>query len=152
MRTTRCLALAGLLLGAAASPSAWAQFAKAEDAVRYRQSAWFVLNTHFTRIGTMVRGRLPFDARMAERDAEVVSMLARLPAQAFAAGTDGAGSHARPEVWTEQARFREMNERMVAETGRLAAAARTQNLDQLKAAYGAASNTCKECHDAYRSQ
>ena len=40
---------------------------------------------------------------------------------------------------------------MVEQTARLAAAARTQNLDQIKAVYGAAANTCKECHDAYRS-
>ena len=61
------------------------------------------------------------------------------------------GDHARPEIWNEQARFREQNEKMVAHTSRLLAATRTQNLDQIKAAYGAAANTCKECHDAYRS-
>ena len=139
------LAAAGLSLSAAA------QFAKPEEAVKYRQGAWSVLNQHFTRIGAMTRGRIPFDAALAQRDAEVVAFLAQLPGQAFGPGTDTPTDHARPEIWSEQARFREHNERMVALTSRLLAASRTQNLDQIKAAYGAAANTCKECHDAYRS-
>jgi cytochrome c556 len=143
--------LAALLGGALALPAA-AQFARPEEAVKYRQGLWFVLNQHFTRIGTMVRGRMPFDPRVAVQDAEVIATLARLPAAAFGPGTDTPSDHARPEIWTEAARFREHNERLVAETGRLLAAARTQDLAQIKAAFGPAANTCKECHDAYRSQ
>ena len=139
------------LAGACLAVPAAAQFAKPQEAVKYRQGAWFVMNQHFTRIGMMVRGRVPFDAKVALRDAEMVAMLARLPGAAFPAGTDTPEDHARPEIWTEQARFKEHNERMVAESSRLLAAAKTQNLDQIKAAYGAAANTCKECHDAYRS-
>jgi cytochrome c556 len=136
---------AGLALPAAA------QFARPEEAVKYRQATWSVLNQHFTRIGAMTRGRVPFDGRLALRDAEVVAALARLPASAFGPGTDLPNDHARPEIWTETQRFRELGDRMVAETTRLLAVAQTQDLDRLKAAYGAAANTCKECHDAYRS-
>ena len=109
-----------------------------------------MLNLHFTRIGAMTRGRVPFDGRLALRDAEVVAALARLPASAFGPGTDLPNDHARPEIWTETQRFRELGDRMVAETTRLLTVA-GQDLDRLKAAYGAAANTCKECHDAYRS-
>ena len=143
--------LAAALVAAFTWP-AEAQFARPEEAVKYRQAAWFVLNHHFTRIGSMVRGRMPFDGRVLQQDAEVVATLARMPAAAFAAGTDTPGDHARPEIWTEAARFREHNERLVAESARLLAAAKTQDLAQIKAAFGPAANTCKECHDAYRSQ
>jgi cytochrome c556 len=149
--TLRNAALAALLGAAFALPAA-AQFARPEEAVKYRQGAWFVLNQHFTRIGTMARGRMPFDARVALQDAEVVATLARLPLAAFGPGTDTPADHARPEIWAEAARFREHNDRLVAETARLLVAARTQDLAQIKAAFGPAANTCKECHDAYRSQ
>ncbi len=149
--STRNLLLAALLCAGHAMP-AQAQFARTDEAVKYRQGAWFVLNHHFTRIGQMARGRLPFDARLAVQDAEVVAVLARLPLSAFAAGTDLPTDHARPEIWTESARFREHGERLVVESSRLLAAARTQDLAQIKAAFGPAANTCKECHDAYRSQ
>lgn len=138
-------------LAAAFALPAAAQFARAEEAVKYRQATWSVLNQHFTRIGAMTRGRQPFDGRVAQRDAEVVAALARLPSAAFGPGTDLPGDHARPEIWTESQRFRELGDRLVADATRLLGAARTQDLDQIKAAYGAAANTCKECHDAYRS-
>lgn len=149
--TFRHALLLGALCATLSAPAS-AQFARAEEAVKYRQGAWFVLNQHFLRIGNMVRGRIPFDARVALQDAEVVAALARLPGTAFGHGTDLPGDHARPEIWTESARFREQGERLVAESGRLLAAARTQDLAQIKAAFGPAANTCKECHDAYRSQ
>jgi cytochrome c556 len=146
MRAVWIAALAtGMALPAAA------QFARPEEAVKYRQATWFVLNQHFTRIGAMTRGRVPFDGRLALRDAEVVAALARLPSTAFGPGTNLPNNHARPEIWTETQRFRELGDRLVADTTRLLAVARTQDLDQIKAAYGAAANTCKECHDAYRS-
>jgi cytochrome c556 len=149
MRMMRAVWIAALAAGMTL-PAA-AQFARPEEAVKYRQATWFVLNQHFTRIGAMTRGRVPFDGRLALRDAEVVAALARLPSAAFGPGTDLPNNHARPEIWTETQRFRELGDRLVADTTRLLAVARTQDLDQIKAAYGAAANTCKECHDAYRS-
>lgn len=128
-----------------------AQFARAEDAVKYRQSTLFVMQHHLTRIGTMVNGRTPYDARAAIENAEVLALLARLPASGFGPGTEHLSRGTKPEIWTEQARFREQNERMVGEAARLLAAARTQNLDQLKTAYAATAATCKSCHDAYRN-
>ena len=35
---------------------------------------------------------------------------------------------------------------------KLAAAAKTGNLDNLKASFGATAGTCKACHDAFRSK
>lgn len=41
---------------------------------------------------------------------------------------------------------------MQAEMVKLQAAAKTNNLDNLKAAFGPAAASCKTCHDAYRAQ
>ena len=41
---------------------------------------------------------------------------------------------------------------MVAEVAKLDAAAKSGNLDQLKAAFGGVGQTCKACHDAYRTE
>lgn len=41
---------------------------------------------------------------------------------------------------------------MQAEVTKLAAAAKTGNLDNLKAAFGPAAETCKACHDAFRAK
>ena len=59
---------------------------------------------------------------------------------------------AKPEIWKEQAKFKEHSDKLVAETGKLLAAAKTGNLDTLKAAFGSAAGTCKACHDAFRKR
>jgi len=146
--------IASLAIAAAAitlSAPAAAQFAKPEDAVKYRQSALFVMAQHFGRIGAMANGRVPFDAKAATENAEVVADMAKLPWAGFGPGTDKISQKAKPEIWTEQAKFKEHNEKLVAETGKLLAAAKTNNLDNLKAAFGSAAGTCKACHDAYRN-
>ena len=135
-----------------AQPAA-AQFAKPEDAIRYRQSALFVMGQHFGRIGAMVNGKAPYDAKAAQADAEVVAALAALPWAAFGPGTDKAApTKAKPEVWSEQAKFPEHAQKLQAEAPKLAAAARTGNLDTLKAAFGPTANTCKACHDNFRAR
>jgi cytochrome c556 len=145
------VAVAVATAAAAASISAQAQFSRAEDAVKYRQGTLFALQHHFTRIGAMVNGRVPYDARTAVEHAEIVAVLAKLPAAGFGPGTEHLSRGTRPEIWTEQARFKEQNDRLVAESIKLVAAAKTNNLDQLKAAYTATAATCKSCHDAYRN-
>jgi cytochrome c556 len=135
---------------AAAMPAS-AQFQKPEDAVKYRQSALFVMAQHFGRIGAMANGRVPYDAKVAADNAEIVADMAKLPWAGFGPGTDKISQKAKPEIWTEQAKFKEHSDKLVAETAKLAAAAKTNNLDNLKAAFGPAANTCKACHDAYRN-
>jgi cytochrome c556 len=152
MNTERIASLAiGLLaLGAGAAAQAQTPFARAEDAVKYRQGTLFALSYHFTRIGAMVNGRVPYDARAAVENAELVAVLSKLPALGFGPGTQ-VSRGAKPEIWTEQARFKEQNDHFVVESSKLLAAAKTNNLDQLKAAYASTAATCKSCHDAYRN-
>ena len=46
----------------------------------------------------------------------------------------------------------EAGDKLIAESTKLAAAAKTGNLDNLKTAFGATAGTCKACHDAFRTQ
>ena len=148
------LVSASLALGllAAAAPAS-AQFAKPEDAVKYRQSALTLMGAHLGRLGAMANGRVPFDAKQAAENAEVLATVAKLPWAAFGPGTDKvSGTKAKPEIWAEQAKFKDLSEKMMAETVKLSAAAKTGNLDALKAAFGPTAASCKACHDAFRAQ
>lgn len=151
MKTLACIAAAAALLAMAAPASA--QFAKPEDAIKYRQSALSVMGAHFGRVGAMANGRVPFDAKVASDNAEIVATMAKLPWAGFVAGSEtGGNTRAKPEIWTEQAKFRESADKLVAESTKLAAAAKTGNLDSLKTAFAATAGTCKACHDAYRKE
>jgi len=147
--------LASLILVAAVvtlSAPAMAQFAKPEDAIKYRQSALFVMQQNFARVAAMAAGRAPFDAKVAAESAEVAAYMSKLPWAAFGEGTDkGAPTKAKAEIWSDKAKFGDYAEKMQGELSKLNAAAKTGNLDSIKAAVGAVGGSCKTCHDAFRS-
>jgi cytochrome c556 len=136
-----------------ASLPAAAQFQKPEDAIKYRQSAFTVMANHFGRVAAMAQGRVPFDAKVAAENADIVATVSKLPFQGFGEGTDkGLPQRAKPEVWKEQAKFKAAAEKMQAEVAKLDAAAKTGNLDAIKAAVGAVGGSCKACHDDFRAE
>ncbi len=138
---------------AALSTPAVAQFAKPEDAVKYRQSALTVMATHFGRLGAMANGKAPFDAKQAAESAAIVEFMSRLPWAGFVEGSDKAGNtKALPEVWSQHAKFKEASEKLMAETTKLSAAAKAGNLDSLKSAFGPTGGACKNCHDSFRAK
>mgnify|MGYP000013414677 CR=1 FL=1 len=143
-------AAAVLSLSLAAILPAQAQFAKPEDAVKYRKASYTVMAAHFGRLGAMANGRTPYDAKAAAENAELVVALAKLPWAAFGEGTDKGDTRAKPEVWKEAAKFKEASDKMQAEVGKLNVAAKAGNVEALKAAFGPAAASCKACHDNFR--
>jgi cytochrome c556 len=79
------------LLGSAMALPAAAQFAKPEDAIKYRKAAFTVMGTHFGRVAAMANGRIPFDAKVAADNAEIANAMAKLPYAGFGPGTDKGG-------------------------------------------------------------
>lgn len=152
MKFAVTLALAAAAF-ALASPASAQSFQKPEDAIKYRQGAFRVLGAHFGALGAMAQGKAPYDAQAAAHHADVIALVSHLPFTAFAAGTEkGENTHAKPEIWTEQAKFKENAEKMQDAVAKLAAAAKTGSVDNLKAAFGPAGQTCKACHDSYREK
>ena len=139
-------------LGALASLPAAAQFQKPEDAVKYRKAAFTVMGAHFGRIGAMASGKAPFDAAAAAANAEIVATMSKLPYAGFIEGTAAGETRAKPEIWTERAKFDAAASKMQEEVVKLNVAAKSGNLDQIKVAFGAAGQSCKACHDNYRKE
>ena len=129
-----------------------AQFQKPEDAIKYRKAALTVMGTHFSRIGAMVNNRVPFDAKAAADNADIVAQMSKLPFAAFGPGTDKGDTRAKPEVWTDMDKFRGGAGKLQEEAAKLAAAAKVGTPDALKAAFGEAAKTCKACHDDFRKE
>jgi cytochrome c556 len=129
---------------------AQAQFAKPEDAVKYRKASFTVMAAHFGRLGAMANGRIPYDAKAAAENADVALTLSKLPWAAFGEGTDKGDTRAKPEIWTESALYKAASDKMQTEMGKLNVAAKAGNIDALKAAFGPAAASCKACHDNFR--
>jgi len=148
MKNIATFTLAALTI--AFSTPSLAQFAKTEDAVKYRKNALFVMQQNFGRIAGMASGKIPFDAKVAADSAEVAEFVGRLPWVAFGDGTDKGDTRAKPEIWKEKGKFTEYADKMNLEMSKLAVVAKTGNLDSIKTAVAATGGTCKACHDAYR--
>jgi cytochrome c556 len=145
------LVLLSLAAAAAAlSIPAAAQFAKADDAVDYRQGAMAVQSHHFDLLVAMAKGRVPYDANSALSNAEVVSFVLKLPWTAFGPGMQG--GKAEPDIWKQQAKFKELSDNMMAAADNLVVAAKAGNLDALKVAVGKADKACNTCHDSFRAK
>ena len=148
-KLTACLlAISALTLALPAS----AQFAKAEDAVKYRQSTLFVMQQNFSRVAGMAAGKIPFDAKVAADSAAVAEFTSKLPWAGFGPGTDKPESKAKPEIWTSKAKFDDYATKMQSEMTKLAVAAKSGNLDNIKVAVNATGGTCKSCHDDFRAK
>ena len=150
MKVVATLALAAAAFTLAAPASA--QFAKPEDAVKYRQSAMFIMGQHFGRIGAMVNGKAPYEPAAANASAEIVAEMSKLPWPGFHPSTDKLSQKAKSEIWAEPAKFKEASEKLQAETPKLVVAAKTNNLDTLKSQFGNTAQACKGCHDNFRNQ
>lgn len=146
---TPVVLLAGVLL---AGSNAMAQFAKPEDAIKYRKAAFTLVGAHFSRLGAMATGKTPFDAKLAAENAEIVAELSKLPWHAFTEGTDKGETRAKTEIWTQAAKFKEMSDKFVTEASKLNSVAKTGQVDQIKIAFAQTADTCKACHDSFRSK
>ena len=147
--------LSSILIAAAtlatALPAA-AQFAKPEDAIKYRKAGMTVMAAHFSRVAGMAQGKIPFDAKVAAQNAEVATFMSTLPFAGFGPGTDKGETRAKPEIWAEMDKFNAGAKKMQDEMAKLNAAAKSGNLDAIKAAAGEVGKTCKGCHDDYRKE
>ena len=145
------MAAAGLLACAIALPAA-AQFAKPEDAIKYRKAAFTVMARHFGIVAGMAAGKIPFDAKVAADNAEIATMMSKLPYAGFVEGSDKGETKAEPKIWAEMDKFRAAAGKMQDEMAKLNVAAKGGNLDAIKAAVGDTGKACKACHDNYRKE
>ncbi len=139
-------------IGLSTALPAAAQFAKPEDAIKYRKAVFTVMATHFGRVAAMANGKTPFDAKVAADSAEIATSMSKLPYVAFIEGTDKGETKAKPEIWTEMDKFKAAAGKMQEEMGKFNLAAKSGNIDTIKAAAGDTGKACKACHDSYRKE
>ena len=143
-------AIACVTLAPLWSTPAAAQFAKAEDAIKYRQSAFTLMSSHFGRMQSVVKGQAPFDAAQIKANVEVLKTLSALPWAGFGPGTEGGA--ALPKVWSDAEGFKQKREQMEEGIAKLSAAADAGDLDKLRVAFGDVGASCKACHDGFRKK
>lgn len=139
-------------IGLAIALPASAQFAKPEDAIKYRKANMTLMVTHFGRIAGMASGKIPFDAKVAADNAEIAAAVTKWQFTGFVDGSDKGDTKADPKIWTEKDKFNAAGAALQEAVTKLNVAAKGGNLDAIKAAVGETGKACKGCHDTYRKE
>ena len=146
-------ALAALALAPAIARSQQPQPTQAEKAIKYRQSALYLLGWNIGPIARMVKGEIAFDRDAAALRADRLAQLAPMIAEGFPAGSDsGAPTKAKAEIWRNMDDFRARAAELERVTAKFAATARTGDPAQIATGLGEVGGVCKSCHEKYRAE
>ena len=141
-KATAVLVVFGILIGAA-----YAQFAKPEKAIKYRQSVMTVMAQHFGRLGAMVKGKQPYDQATFASNTAVIESLAGLPWEAFLVpGSDQGQTTMKASVLKDPEGLKSLSQKFESEIDKLSAAAKGNDFNAIKAQFGAVAQSCKGCH------
>jgi cytochrome c556 len=133
--------------------AAYAQFAKPEEAVKYRKSVMFLIVQHFKRMGAVVQGKADYDKDAFSANAAAVEVLATLPWDAMRVpGTDKGDTTLSSAVFDKPDQFEKAAASFETETAMLADKAKGGDLDAIKAQFGKVAQNCKSCHTNFRKK
>ena len=146
----KSLLAAGLAV-ALVSSSALAQM-KPEVMVKQRQAAMTLQGKYFGPMVGMAQGKVPYDAKIVQRNAGFLDNLSRMPWDGFADSTKDVKSAALPAIWAEPAKWGEAADRLQNETSKLYAVSRSGDEAAVKAQIGAVGKACGGCHESFRQK
>jgi cytochrome c556 len=138
---------------AAVSVAAHAQFAKPEDAIRYRQSAYVLMGNHMGRIAAQLKSDKP-DVALIQRSAGIVDFVSQLPGEGYVPGSEKGGNpptRAKAEIFTDP-KVREVGKAMRTEVTKLLEASKGGDVAVIRKQFQATVDSCNNCHDNYRNK
>jgi len=150
VKRTVVAAAAAIALGAIAG-AAFAQ-AKPDVLVKQRQAAMTLISKYFGPLGAMAQGKAPFNAQTVQRNADYLAALSQMPWDGFHPSTANEKSRAKPELFKESGKVKELVERFQGEVNKLQTAAKGGDEGAIKSQIGAVGKACGACHDAYREK
>ena len=142
-----------LMFVAVAVGGAYAQFAKSEDAIKYRKSVMFLIAQHFGRMGAVVKGKALHDQETFTRNAMVMEALSHLPWEAsMVPGTDKGDTTLSAAAFAKQDEFKASAQDFEASTAKLVSVSESGDLSAIKAQFGEVAKSCKGCHEKFRTK
>ena len=141
-----------LVLGAGYALNAFAQV-RPEVLVKQRQAVMTLQGKYFYgQLNRMAQGKMPYDASVAARNAGYLDALSQMPWDGFDPSTKDVKSAALPAVFTDTAKFKEAQDRLRGEIGKLVATTKGGDEAAVKAQIGAVNKACGGCHDNFREK
>ena len=148
----RTVVAAGVVIALGAMGGAAIAQQKPEVLVKQRQSAMTLIGKYFGPLGGMAQGRVPFDAKLVQRNADYLAALAQMPWDGFDPATKDTKSAALPAVFNDSGKFKEAANRLTSEVQKLQQVAKGGDEGAIKSQIGAVGKSCGGCHDNFREK
>ncbi len=140
---------------AACAAIAWpvaAQYAKPEDAVKYRRAAFTVMNSHMGRIFAQLKTPTP-NMQIIQSSAQTVESMSKLPWDAFGPNTEFVTeTRALPALFKNEAKIKDLAQKMQEEVAKLNVVAKSGDAAAVRTQFNATAKTCDNCHDDFRAK
>lgn len=124
-----------------------------EEAVEYRKGVYEVIAWNFGPMVGMVKQEIPFDAEVFARNAKRMATMAPMAEEGFIPDSITPDSTAKANIWESWDEFKAGLDKLNEETAKLAElAAAGAEMPALGKQVGAVGQTCKGCHDEFRTE
>jgi cytochrome c556 len=115
-----------------------------------RQQAFKTVLLHFEPMGMTIRGRTPYNKAAFAQQAAALKLAAAQAVSLFPANSIDGKSRAKPEIWSQPAKFKAARDNFITAVDKLDSAARNGDLDNIRKSYDSVASSCKACHDSFR--
>ena len=133
--------------------AAYAQFAKPQEAIKYRKAVMTLILQHFKNMGAVVQGKTNYDKDAFAANANAVKMLATLPVGAsLVPGSDQGDTTLSSAALDNLDQYAKASDSFEAETDRLANLAGGGDFNAIKAQFGKVAQVCNDCHKQFRKK
>ncbi len=138
-----------LALGGGIAAEALAQ-TNPNQLIAQRKGAMNLQIKYYFPLLNMAQGRIPFDAKIVQRNAEYLSVVTQLAWDDFQPHTAGnPNTRAKEDIYKDPAKFKTGIETLQADVQKLVVAARTGDQSAVKTAAQGVGRTCNSCHEAF---
>ncbi len=147
------LIAASTILLASFSTSAALSDKQAKNAVEFRKSIFQLVKSNVGPFGAMVKGQMPIDEALIEKNATRLHQLSLMLPDYFVADTrsNDVQTSALDKIWDNQGDFNYKAQNMTTKSKELLDAVQNKQSDEYVGKMRAIFGTCKACHDDYKA-
>lgn len=135
---------------AVAAGAAWAANEPA-NVIKYRKNLMKAVGGHIANIGAVVKGEVDFRGDMKPNADAIVDLL-MAAGHVFPEGSGTGDTKAKPEIWSDRAKFDRALADSLAAARQLAAVAGGGDMAAVGAAMGGLGKSCGGCHRPFRAR
>jgi len=125
---------------------------KEDDAIDYRMGLMTVIGWNFGPLGSMVKGKTPFDTADFAKHADRVAYLSDQILEGFPKGSDKGHTDAKPDIWANWDDFQSKAKDLNTQAKLLADIAKANDETKDKEQFKKVAEACKACHDKYKKK